>query len=192
MSSVYSSRQFMKSAQLFQLLNALGLLGLSASLAIAFYYQFWRHELPCPLCLLQRIGIISIGFGFLMNIRFGSRGLHYGLSIISAVISGIVSARQMFLHIAPGSDSYGSSLLGLHFYTWGVLASIGVIVFIAVLLIFESFHEKRQETARINTFGKIAITIFTLLIAANLLSVFLECGFSQCPDNPTTYQFLPL
>ena len=95
MSTVYFSRQFIKSAQFFQLLNALGLFGLSVSLGIAFYYQLWRNELPCPLCLLQRIGIMSIGFGFLMNIRFGSRGLHYGLSIISAMMSGIVSARQM-------------------------------------------------------------------------------------------------
>lgn len=190
MSRVYFLRHCMKSSQLLQSLNGLGLLGLSASLGIAFYYQFWRHELPCPLCLLQRVGMISIGFGFLMNIRFGSRGLHYGLSIISAVISGIVSTRQMFLHIPPGSGSYGSSLLGLHFYTWGVLASIGVIVFIAVLLMLESFRENLQETTHINTLAKIAITTFTLLIAANLLSVFLECGFSQCPDNPTAYQFL--
>lgn len=192
MSRLYFSRHCMKSAQFLQSLNALGLLVLSASLGIAFYYQFWRHELPCPLCLLQRIGMISIGFGFLMNIRFGSRGLHYGLSIMSAVMSGIVSTRQMFLHIVPGSGSYGSSLLGMHFYTLGALASIGIIIFIAILLIFESFHEKFVGTMRINIFGKMAITIFTLLIAANLISVFLECGFSQCADNPTAYQLLSL
>ncbi|WP_206429738.1 disulfide bond formation protein B [Pseudomonas chlororaphis] len=41
------------------MLNILGLLGISASLIIAFYYQLFQHELPCPLCLLQRVGMIT-------------------------------------------------------------------------------------------------------------------------------------
>ncbi len=38
------------------LLNTLGLLGMTAVLLIGFILQFVLNELPCPLCLLQRIG----------------------------------------------------------------------------------------------------------------------------------------
>ncbi|MGE8177301.1 MULTISPECIES: disulfide bond formation protein B [Pseudomonas] len=54
-------------------LNILGLLGVSLSLVIAFYYQLFWHELPCPVCVLQRLSMIIIGSGFLMNVRFGVR-----------------------------------------------------------------------------------------------------------------------
>lgn len=51
------------------LVNMVGLLGICVSLVIAFYYQLVMHELPCPLCLLQRIGLIIAGFGFLFKDR---------------------------------------------------------------------------------------------------------------------------
>ncbi|PWL04715.1 disulfide bond formation protein B, partial [Candidatus Liberibacter asiaticus] len=57
-----SSRKFISN------LNILGLLGIFAVLIVAFYYQIILHEIPCPLCLLQRVGIIMIGIGFLFNL----------------------------------------------------------------------------------------------------------------------------
>ncbi len=59
------------------LINQIGLLGICVALVVAFYYQLVRHELPCPICLLQRAGLIIAGFGFLFNLCFGLRGIHY-------------------------------------------------------------------------------------------------------------------
>ncbi|MCD3069678.1 disulfide bond formation protein B, partial [Salmonella enterica subsp. enterica serovar Enteritidis] len=39
---------------LVHLINQVGLLGICVALVVAFYYQLVRHELPCPICLLQR------------------------------------------------------------------------------------------------------------------------------------------
>ncbi|OZA78931.1 MAG: hypothetical protein B7X76_09550, partial [Azorhizobium sp. 39-67-5] len=39
-------------------LNALGLLGVCAVLAVAFFDQLVFGDLPCPLCLLQRAGFV--------------------------------------------------------------------------------------------------------------------------------------
>ena len=36
-----------------QLLDTLGLAGICLTLIVAFYYQLYLAELPCPLCLLQ-------------------------------------------------------------------------------------------------------------------------------------------
>lgn len=171
-------------------LNVLGLLGISFTLLVAFYYQFWHHELPCPLCLLQRLGLISIGFGFLMNTLFGSSTLHYGLGIVSALLSGLASSRQIFLHIVPGSGSYGSSLFGMHFYTWGLLAALLSLVFIATLLIIEALIYKKPQPIKTPWSSKLVIIIFIGLITANVLSVLIECGLEECPDNPVTYELL--
>lgn len=188
----YRLPRFVANSNLGQLLNILGLLGISFSLIVAFYYQFWQHELPCPLCLLQRAGLMCIGFGFLMNIKFGERNLHYGLSIVSALISGAISTRQILLHIVPGSGSYGSVLLGVHFYTWGLLAAISTITYIALLLILNTATLLDERHRQSNKLGRVTMIIFSLLVAANLVTVILECGLGQCADNPTQYQLLSL
>ncbi|WP_202962601.1 disulfide bond formation protein B [Candidatus Arsenophonus nilaparvatae] len=72
-------------------LNILGLLGISVTLIVAFYYQIILHEIPCPLCLLQRVGIIMIGIGFLFNLIFGINQLHYSIIILSSITTCITA-----------------------------------------------------------------------------------------------------
>jgi hypothetical protein len=118
--------------------------------------------------------------------------LHYGLSIVSALISGAISTRQILLHIVPGSGSYGSVLLGIHFYTWGLLAAISTITYIALLLILNTATLLDERHRQSNKLGRVTMIIFSLLVAANLVTVILECGLGQCADNPTQYQLLSL
>ncbi|KDS03141.1 inner membrane protein [Salmonella enterica subsp. enterica serovar Heidelberg str. RI-11-014316] len=88
----------------------MGLLGICVALVVAFYYQLVRHELPCPICLLQRAGLIIAGFGFLFNLCFGLRGIHYGMVIIGSILTGVMASRQICLHIMPGDTGYGSAI----------------------------------------------------------------------------------
>ena len=44
---------------LFRKLNAIGMLLVCAVLAMGFYSQFTQAELPCPLCLLQRVATVA-------------------------------------------------------------------------------------------------------------------------------------
>ena len=44
-------------------LNALSLYAVALVLAAAFAAQFMLHELPCPLCLLQRILFATLAVG---------------------------------------------------------------------------------------------------------------------------------
>ncbi len=67
-------------------LNALGLLAVTLVLAAALVLQLTLGELPCPLCLLQRVGFVAVGCGLLLNVRFGPAPLHYGLVILGALI----------------------------------------------------------------------------------------------------------
>ena len=57
-------------------LNALSLYAVAAVLATAYAAQFILHELPCPLCLLQRIAFAMLAVGPILNVRYGPRPSH--------------------------------------------------------------------------------------------------------------------
>ena len=66
---------------LFRKLNAVGMLAVCAVLAMAFYDQVLHHELPCPLCLLQRIGMVAVLCGLMLNVIRGPKPDHYSIMI---------------------------------------------------------------------------------------------------------------
>ncbi|OAF15633.1 disulfide bond formation protein [Bradyrhizobium centrolobii] len=175
------------------ILNMLGVLGISFVLTVAFYYQLALGELPCPLCLLQRAGFIAIGIGFLFNVRIGERASHYAMILVGSLVTGFISIRQVSLHLAPGDPGYGSTLFGLHFYTWALIAAVGVVCYVALLFVLKDVSGKRDDArdAPMNGQASNAVfAIFALLIAANLVSTVLECGAGQCDDNPVRYLML--
>lgn len=173
--------------------NSLALLGVSGILWFAFAWQLLLNELPCPLCLLQRVGFVMVGIGLLLNVCFGSRPLHYGIVVLSA-LAGLVSAvRQVLLHIAPGDPGFGSPFLGMHFYTWSAVAFFALLVWSGVVLMLDDMGSAPAsgEARRRGWLGRLAILAFLSILVINVLSTTLECGFGPCPDNPTGYQWLP-
>src|ERR1700722_3701835 len=109
-------------------LNVLGLYGIALILVAAFAAQILLNELPCPLCLLQRVLFSMLAIGPILNIRFGPRPSHYALSLLAAIVGAAFSMRQILLHILPGDAGYGTALLGYHYYS---LALIGFAAAIA-------------------------------------------------------------
>lgn len=172
--------------------NALGLYGIALVLAIAFAAQLWLHELPCPLCLLQRVQFAMLAIGPMLNVRYGPRPSQYGLSLLAAVLGATVSARQIFLHILPGDPGFGSALFGYHYYTWAFIGFAAAIVLIAIMLLFDRSFERADETvpAPVSIFIRGAVWVVIALTALNVLSTLLECGFQACADDPTFYELL--
>lgn len=171
-------------------LNTLALLGIGGVLAAAFAMQFALHELPCPLCLLQRAAFIAVGIGFLLNVRFGSSPAHYGVVLVSAVAGAAMSLRQVLLHIVPGTGEYGSALFGLHLYTWAFVAFAATILYVAGLQFLEARTTRNAAGPRDSFLSIAASWLFIILVAANLVSVLLECGVGPCDDDPTYYHWL--
>jgi disulfide bond formation protein DsbB len=166
-------------------LNAAGLAGLIAVLVVAYADQFAGHDLPCPLCLLQRVAIAGVAYGLLLNVRFGPQPSGYAIMLLAALFGMTAAGRQVLLHITPGSGSYGAPLLGLHFYTWAFILFGLVILGTAVLLLVPKpvapvwalpMHVKQGLAwAAIG------------LVALNAITTFLQCGPIECPDNPVRY-----
>ena len=162
--------------------------GIMLVLLLAFIFQFVLHELPCPLCLLQRYGFLAIAFGFLLNFRFGYRPSHYSIILIGSLFTIFVALRQIALHVLPGTGFYGNAIFGLHLYTWSCLLATGVLGFTSVLLGMDYQYQHKLKTSRLWKYtirGLFAVLIF--LIASNIISTIVECGLSECPDNPIHY-----
>src|ERR1700752_834406 len=170
--------------------NVIGLYATALVLIVAFAAQLWLHELPCPLCLLQRIQFAMLAIGPMMNVRFGPRPSHYALSLFAAAAGFAFSTRQVLLHILPGDPGYGTALLGYHYYTLALIGFAAAIVLIGAMLVFDRQFE--TETApkfdAPDLFATIAVWLVIALTALNVLSTLLECGFGACADNPVVYE----
>jgi len=170
--------------------NLLALFGISLVLLTALFDQLVMGELPCPLCLLQRVAFIMVGIGFLLNVRCGNAPLHYGLIILSALAGVLSSGRQVLLHIVPGSGSYGSALFGLHLYTWSLIAFMLVILSVGVAMMVEARAGEARSTPAGGRLARWASLLLAVVVLINVASSLLECGLGPCDDDPTRYQLL--
>lgn len=168
-------------------LNTLALSVITLVLCGAFVEQIVFGELPCPLCLLQRAGLIAVGLGFLLNVRFGVQPMHYGVALLGALTGAATSVRQILLHIAPGDPGYSKAVFGFHLYTWSFISFVCVMFGIGLLLcLYKPGHAERPYSR----FAGIACLAFLIMVAGNVISTLLECGLTQCGDDPTRYPWL--
>ena len=93
---------------------------IAAILTAAMTLQYGRGELPCPLCLLQRVAMLGVCFGLMQNFRTGFSDRNLGFSLLFAVFLLVVAVRQTLLDIypRPGHEYVGSAILGLHMPVW--------------------------------------------------------------------------
>lgn len=178
------------SQRLSHLLNVLALWGICGVLLMALAWQVMYDDLPCPLCLLQRVAFVLVGIGVALNLRFGASSMHYAVILLSALAGAFASGRQLLLHIAPGDPGYGLPFLGLHFYTWAFVLFALIMIWTALMLIMDRRHADLGRTYGLGWLGWGGIGLFFFLITANLISTLLECGVGPCADNPTSYLWL--
>ncbi len=168
----------------------------------AFYIQFAEGEFPCPLCMLQRYGMILSTAGALLIVMQARRGTlttakytqGLGMGLLGALIGGAeVSVRQILLHIEPGDPGYGAPVLGLHLYTWALVTFVIVIAYCGIRMVLTPRGIPRApapDTAlwRAST---VIIWIFIAVVAANVVAIIFLEGFAWVlPDDPTGYTLI--
>lgn len=169
-----------------RLLNALACLGICGILLIAQFCQYYNAELPCPLCLLQRLGFAAIGFGFILNAYNEPRASHYAIVLFGAIYTGMVGIRQILLHILPDTGYYGSPIFGLHLYTWSFIISGLCIFYTAFLLLCDNAPKTSYQRPGQSVYRGIFILLM-LIVLMNAVTTFEICGLHACPDNPLRY-----
>lgn len=163
-------------------LNALLGIILSGVLLAGFWVQLIEHEQPCPLCLLQRLGMTGVACGPLLNLRFGIQISHYALSLLSLLMGGTVALRHISLHVCPGLPAFGFPVLGLSLYTWSFLVFACSGLFISLLLFLYNPKESPQVPDTINPWGKLAFTLLLLITLGNIITTLQICGLGPCHD----------
>ena len=191
-------REVRLSPELARVLNFVGMVGMLCVALGAYVYQFSQEELPCTLCLLQRVAMVGVAFGAALNLTFGPRPRYYGVCLLSAVFGLVISFRQTMLHVNPYYDKtadeptlsatanppFGQEVLGLHLYVWGlVIFSITVLAVGVVLLFRGQFEVPAAEPAWLTKLATVGVVILLVVAAAETLTTFAECGLGDCPND---------
>lgn len=175
-----------------RIVNIAALLGLLVVLSGSMDLQFGLGEPPCPLCLIQRSGMIGLAVGPIMNLLWGVRPAHYALSILASLVGGAGSTRQILLHIADPSDpGYGPAVLGYHLYTWAFITFLVGAAGCALLLLWPApfaadDHGLLGARGPLRAIALSVIAWVSIDAALIGISVLPECGLGMCPDNPTS------
>lgn len=180
------------SRNLSQCFNVATLALVLGALITAFFDQLVKHDLPCPLCLLQRAALFGVGIGLAMNIRFGARPRHYMIVVFATLAGLVISGRQTLLHVAPGTGAYGNAFWGLHLYVWAFLLFSAIGIATTLMVIGEWQHTSTSGAPM-----RVPVVVSVLLIAgfgvlalANGISTVFECALGMCPDDPVGYLIL--
>lgn len=167
-----------------RLVLLLMLLILAAILSAAMTLQYAFAEIPCPLCLLQRVAMLGCCFGLIGQLRDGRSERGTGISLVFALLLLVISVRQTLLDLCPrpGHSYIGSAVFGVHMEVWSVLIAVALLLGFA--LRFALFGAPRAapepEGSAISRWAR-GLTIYVVLLCAiNFLSVVLQCGLGQC------------
>jgi disulfide bond formation protein DsbB len=179
-----------KQREIAYILNIVSLLGITIVSLTAIAAQFLLNELPCPLCLLQRAGILAIGIGYMMNIIFGCKSRYFAVSTFAAIFTMFFAIRQVLLHITPNSVGYGDIILGAHMYTWVVVIGSITVLWNCLMSLYLEGNYSKPHNRTLLRIGRITTVMFILTIVSNIGLTFMECGFGQCPDNPVSYKYI--
>jgi disulfide bond formation protein DsbB len=161
-------------------LNALMAIIISGVLWGALAIQFFKHEEPCSLCLLQRLGMLGVAGGALMNVKFATRKTHYGLSLLAAFFGGFVALRQISLHVCPGFPTFGHPFWGLNLYTWSFFVFASSVVYIGFLLLIFDRQSGSAEATPLNWWGHLAFILVFLVALTNIFTTLWQCKLSAC------------
>lgn len=179
------------SQRLFALLNyvylLLVMLVIAGILTAAMTLQYAKGELPCPLCLLERVAMLGVCFGIILNFRSGFSYQNTGFSLLSAILLLVIAVRQSLLDIypRPGHEYIGSPIFGIHLPVWSIIIALALLIAYAIKLAILGGDEylRQAEVAEFPVIRRLAsaLSIYIILICVvNLISVLLQCGLGEC------------
>jgi len=186
-----SSDKPMTAQRLLALLNYTYLLlvmfVIAGILTAAMTLQYVNGELPCPLCLLERVAMLGVCFGIVLNFRRGFSYQNTGFSLLFAIVLLVISVRQSLLDIypRPGHEYIGSAIFGIHMPVWSIIIALALLSAYAIKLAILGGDEYLREAdvsefPAIRRIADILSIYVTAICLINLVSVVLQCGLGEC------------
>ncbi|MEN0097797.1 MAG: disulfide bond formation protein B [Brucella pseudogrignonensis] len=160
---------------------------IAAILTAAMVLQYANGEIPCPLCLLQRVAMFGVCFGIILQFRHGFSYRNTGMSMIFSLFLLIVSVRQTLLDIypRPGHEYIGTSVFGLHMPVWSILIAVALLIAFAFQLILwggstQLQHKSLTHQSSLRVLAT-ALSLYVIAIGViNFVSVGVQCGVDEC------------
>ena len=163
------------------------MVAIAAILTVAMIFQYVKGELPCPLCLLERVALFGVCFGIMRNFRHGFAYRNTGLSLLWTIFLLVVSVRQSLLDIypRPGHAYIGSPIFGIHMPVWSIIIALALLVAYAikVTLVGSDAFMRTADIATFPTLKRIADAVslyVNAILTINAVSVVVQCGFGEC------------
>ncbi|MBK0021348.1 disulfide bond formation protein B [Brucella pseudogrignonensis] len=189
--SVFTSDNEIDKQQTFATLLSIYLLGMMAVIAAiltaAMVLQYANGEIPCPLCLLQRVAMFGVCFGIILQFRYGFSYRNTGMSMIFSLFLLIVSVRQTLLDIypRPGHEYIGTSVFGLHMPVWSILIAVALLIAFAFqLIVWGGSTQLQHKSLTHQSLLRVLATALSLYVIAigviNFVSVGVQCGVDEC------------
>ncbi len=83
-------------------------LSCAALLASAYYFEYVLYLDPCPLCIMQRIGVLMVGLvglsGFILAKSEAAQKVHAVLMSLSAIFGIFVAGRHVWIQSLPADQ----------------------------------------------------------------------------------------
>jgi disulfide bond formation protein DsbB len=156
-------------------------------LTAAMALQYGDGELPCPLCLLQRLALFGVCFGSLLSFRYGLSFRNIGISMVFSIVLLIISIRQTLLDIypRPGHEYVGSAVFGLHLPVWSCLIALALLTSQAIQIVVlgddpPALYSDYSTYPPFRTMAHIVTVYVIFLCSVNFFSVVLQCGLGEC------------
>jgi disulfide bond formation protein DsbB len=168
-----------------ELLNGAGLVGLIVVLLVAYADQFAGHDLPCPLCLLQRVAVVGVAFGLLLNLRYGPQPSSYGIMLLAALFG---------MAVAGTADP--AAYQPRHRVVRGAAARAAFLYVVVPAVRGGDPRHRHPAAAAATNITRAALPrqlqyglawAAIGMTALNAVTTFLQCGPLECPDNPVNY-----
>jgi len=167
-----------------RLVLLLMVLALAAILTAAMILQVGFGEIPCPLCLLQRVAMFGCCFGLIRQLRAEESERGSGSGLVFAVLLLVISARQTLLDIVPrpGHAYVGQAVFGIHMPVWSVVIAVVLLAGFAIRFALFGAPRAAPDTGdslmRRCARGLEIYVVF--LCAINFIAVVLQCGLGEC------------
>jgi disulfide bond formation protein DsbB len=169
---------------------------IAAVLTAAAVMQYVFGELPCPLCLLQRVAMLGVCFGLLLNLNGTYSDRNTGIALAFTLLLLVVAERQSLLDIypRPGHAYIGSAVLGLHMPVWSIVIALCLLIALAFRLavLGGNDHMRGNESASfplVHGAARLLGIYVIALCAINFVSAIIQCGLGQC--HTMGYALLP-
>lgn len=158
---------------------------IAAILVAAMAYQYLNQEIPCPLCLLQRLALFGVAFGIAQNFRSGYSDRNTGWSLLFTLFLLIVSVRQTLINIYPreGHAYVGSAVFGIHMPVWCVLIATALLIAFGLkLTVLGGDHQiaGRKPSGALGKLATAGVILIVALCVINFASVVVQCGLDSC------------